>query len=88
MNISNFISWFITQFVYIGSNLIGKIDEIIIYGNVSLLDFMITIVIIGAFISIIITAPRLTSVQANIRERDKASAKEEERYNAWWDSKR
>lgn len=68
MNISDFIEWFITQFINIGTNLIGKLDQIIIYGNVSLLQFIITIAIISAFISIIITAPNLGIVKRELRK--------------------
>ena len=57
MNISNFINWFLNEFVKIGTNLIGKLDLIKINGNVSLLDFTIAITIIGMFIPIILTIP-------------------------------
>lgn len=76
MNISNFMEWFITEFVRIGSNLIGKLDQIIIYGNVSLLDFIITITIIGAFIGIIITVASSKAVgKVGRSERSKKSDK-------------
>lgn len=76
MNISNFMEWFITEFVRIGSNLIGKLDQIIIYGNISLLDFIITITIIGAFISIIITVASSKAVgKVGRSERSKKSDK-------------
>lgn len=88
MNITTFMTWFINSFIQIGSQLLGYLDNLKIYGTISMLDFMITITIIGAFIGMIITAPKLTSVQASIKERDRASAREEERYNAWWESKR
>lgn len=68
MNISNFITWFINQFVYIGSNLLGKLDQIILWGNVSLMDFIITIMVLGAFVSIIITAPNLGIVRREMRK--------------------
>ena len=58
MNISNFIEWFIQQFVNIGTRIINIIDGIIIYGNVSLLDFIIAIVILGMFLSLILTIPQ------------------------------
>lgn len=57
MNISNFINWFITQFVSIGSNLLGKLELIKLRPNVSLLDFTIAITIIGMFLPIILTIP-------------------------------
>lgn len=68
MNISGFIEWFITQFINIGTFILEKLDQIIIYGNVSLLQFIITIAIIGAFISIIITAPNLGIVKREMRK--------------------
>ena len=58
MNINNFIEWFIQQFVNIGTRIINIIDGIIIYGNVSLLDFIIAITILGMFLSLILTIPQ------------------------------
>ena len=58
MNISNFIEWFIQQFVNIGTRIINIIDGIIIYGNVSLLDFIVAITILGMFLSLILTIPQ------------------------------
>lgn len=58
MNIGNFIQWFIQQFVNIGGFMVGKLDDIKLYGNVSLLDFTITIAIISIFISIVLTLPQ------------------------------
>lgn len=75
MNISNFIEWFLTQFVRISSNMLGKLDQIILYGNVSLMDFIITIAIIGAFISIVLTIPSVANRQS-IRYENKERAKQ------------
>ena len=58
MNVSNFIEWFIQQFVNIGTQIINIIDGIIIYGSVSLLDFIIAITILGMFLSLILTIPQ------------------------------
>lgn len=58
MNISNFIEWFIQQFVNIGTQTINILDGIVIYGSVSLLDFIIAITIIGMFLSLILTIPQ------------------------------
>ena len=58
MNISNFIEWFIQQFVNIGTQIINIIDGIVIYANVSLLDFIIAITILGMFLSLILTIPQ------------------------------
>lgn len=70
MNISNFIGWFIQQFVNIGSTLLGFLDNIILFGNVSLMNFIITIAIIGMFLGLIITTPSLNIVGRTI-EREK-----------------
>lgn len=76
MNISNFITWFINQFITIGANMLGKLDQIILWGTVSLMDFIIAIAVIGAFVSIIITAPNLGIVRRSMRsERSKKSDK-------------
>lgn len=58
MNISNFIEWFIQQFINIGTKMMNIIDGIIIYGNVSLLDFIIAITILSMFLSLILTIPQ------------------------------
>ena len=73
MNISNFIEWFITQFVNIGTQIINIINGIIIYGNVSLLDFIIAIAILGMFLSLILTIPQnaMHKVEKKGRERKK-----------------
>lgn len=71
MNISNFIVWFINQFISIGTTMLSKLDEIIIYGNISLMDFIITIVIIGAFLEIILTIPQTVNRIESRAERKK-----------------
>lgn len=71
MNISNFMEWFITQFINIATNMIGKLDQIILYGNVSLMDFIITITIIGIFIGIVLTIPNNANKWVNRAERKK-----------------
>lgn len=70
MNISNFISWFIQQFINIGTTLLSFLDNIILFGNVSLMNFIITIAIIGMFLGIIITTPSLNIFGRTI-EREK-----------------
>lgn len=57
MNIASFMEWFLNQFVNIATNMLGKLDQIILYGNVSLMDFIITITIVGIFIGIVLTIP-------------------------------
>ena len=73
MNISNFIEWFITQFINIGTQIINIIDGIIIYGNVSLLDFIVAITILGMFLSLILTIPQnaINKVEKIEKERKK-----------------
>lgn len=73
MNISNFIEWFITQFINIGTRVINIIDGVIIYGNVSLLDFIVAITILGMFLSLILTIPQnaMHKVEKIGRERKK-----------------
>ncbi len=63
MNITTFMTWFINSFIHIGSQILSYLDQIKIYGTISLMDFIITIVIVGAFLSIIITSPRLSLVR-------------------------
>ena len=77
MNISNFITWFIQQFYNIGTTMLQKLDQITIHNNISLMDFIITIAIIGAFIQIIITAPNLGIVNREINARAKGNARNE-----------
>ena len=69
MNISNFITWWIQQFINIGTNMLAKLDQIILIGNVSLMDFIITIVIIEAFIGVILTLPK--AVGREVRKTEK-----------------
>lgn len=80
MNISNFIEWFITQFVNIGTQIINIIDGIIIYGNVSLLDFIVAITILGMFLSLILTIPQnaINKVEKIGRERKKKEKNDKE----------
>lgn len=71
MNISNFISWFIQQFINIGTTMLGFLDSIIIFGDISLMNFIITIAIIGMFLGIVITTPTLNIVNRSIRKEKK-----------------
>lgn len=70
MNISNFIEWFIQQFINIGKQAINILDGVIIYGNVSILDFIIAITILGMFLGIILAIPQnaMNKAEKNIRE--------------------
>lgn len=76
INISNFIEWFIEQFVNIGTRLINIIDNIIIYNNVTLLDLIITIVILGMFLQIILAIPKNSM---NVAEKDVREYKTQQR---------
>lgn len=73
VNIGKFIEWFIEQFINIGTKIIGILDGIIIYGSVSLLDFIIAITILGMFLSLILTIPQnaMNKVEKIGRERKK-----------------
>ena len=70
VNISEFIQWFIEQFVNIGKKMIGIIDGIIIYQNISLLDLIIAITILGMFLELILTIPKnaMNKAERNVRE--------------------
>lgn len=80
MNISNFIEWFIQQFVNIGTQVINILDGIVIYGNVTLLDFIIAITILGMFLSLILTIPQnaMHKVEKIGRERKKREKNDKE----------
>lgn len=80
MNISSFIEWFIEQFVNIGAQIISIVDRIIIYGNVSLLDFIIAITILGMFLSLILTIPQnaMNKAEKIGRERKKKEKNDKE----------
>ncbi len=70
VNISEFIQWFIEQFVNIGKKMIGIIDGIIIYQNISILDLIIAITILGMFLELILTIPKnaMNKAERNVRE--------------------
>ena len=80
VNIAKFIEWFIQQFVNIGTQIINILDGIIIYGNVSLLDFIIAITILGMFLSLILTIPQnaMNKVEKIGRERKKKEKNDKE----------
>lgn len=70
IDISSFIDWFITQFVNIGTQIINLLDNIRIYNTVSILDLIITIVIIGVFLELILTIPQnsMNGAKNNVKE--------------------
>lgn len=61
MDISSFIQWFINQVMTIFTYIWNTLDNITIYGNVTLLDFIITLTIITIFIEIILALPTTAS---------------------------
>ena len=71
MNISNFMTWFLSEFYRIGTTLLAKLDNITIAGNVTLMQFIITIAIIGVFINLVIVAPNLGVVNRALNSRDR-----------------
>lgn len=77
MDISNFINWFLNEFVRIAGGLLSKLDDITLAGNVSLMDFIITIAVIGAFLGIIITTPSLRVVERATRTKNKKGDKKD-----------
>lgn len=80
VNVGRFIEWFIQQFVNIGAQVINILDGIIIYGSVSLLDFIIAITILGMFLSLILTIPQnaIHKVEKIGKERKKKEKNDKE----------
>ena len=75
-DISGFFTWFLGQIYTMFSTLLGYLDHIFIAGNVSLLDFIITILILGLVVSIIVASPGTAShIEKGIEARDRAKAK-------------
>lgn len=72
-DISSFISWFIQQVVNIGTKAIEIIDSIIIYEGVTMLDFIIAIILLGMFLTIILAIPQnaMNKAERNVRENRK-----------------
>lgn len=72
-DISSFISWFIQQVVNIGTKAIAIIDSIVIYEGVTLLDFIIAIILLGMFLTIILAIPQnaMNKAERNVRENRK-----------------
>lgn len=69
-DISSFISWFIQQVVNIGTKTIEIIDSIVIYEGVTMLDFIIAIILLGMFLTIILTIPQnaMNKAERNVKE--------------------
>lgn len=77
MNITDFMVWFLNQFINIGSFMLSKLNQITIYNNVSLLDFIIAITIVGMFLSIVLTIPKNVNRYTSKSERNAKERKEE-----------
>lgn len=73
VNVGRFLEWFIQQFINIGTQMINILDGIIIYGSVTLLDFIIAITILGMFLTLILTIPQnaMNKVEKIGKERKK-----------------
>lgn len=61
MDITNFFTWFMNEFITIIGWVFGTLNSITING-VSLLMILITIVVIGTIIPILMTIPRVERV--------------------------
>lgn len=57
INISTFISWFLQQIYSIFVSIYNLLDRIIIAPGVSMLDFSVTLIILGFVVSILIASP-------------------------------
>ena len=73
INISTFSNWFLTEFIRIATNIINHLDNIELVNNVTLLDFIIAIIIISAFIGIILTLPNSANRMSSRAERKQKS---------------
>lgn len=76
INISSFFTWFLSQFYSIFSKIFILLDSIIIAPGVSMLDFSITIIILGFVVSILIASPgNAMRVEKGIEARENAKAR-------------
>lgn len=75
MDITNFISWFLTQTLNIFTWFFNLLDSIKFY-NVSLLSFCITIVIISVLIPVILTITKGDKINSERSSSKKASKSE------------
>lgn len=57
MDITNFWTWFMNEFIAIGTRALIYLDSITIVG-ISLLKFTVYLTIISAFINILLTVPQ------------------------------
>lgn len=76
MNITNFMGWFLSIFITIGTFMFTKLNTIMLVENVSMLDFIIALTIISIFINIILTMPQNINKWESRKERkEKARGK-------------
>ena len=57
VNIGNFTNWFINQVVSIWTQVINILSDIDLIENVSIIEFLIAIILLGIFIPILINTP-------------------------------
>lgn len=79
INISNFISWFLQQVYFIFVNFYQILDRIIIAPGVSLLEFSVTIIILGFVVSILIAQPgNMMRLEKNAQRNFKFKSRKDE----------
>lgn len=61
INISSFMTWFLSQIYSIFSQIFSLLDRIILAPGVSLLDFSITVFILGIVVTILVAIPNNVS---------------------------
>lgn len=57
INITSFMTWFLSQIYSIFSQIFSLLDRIILAPGVSMLDFSITLFILGFVVTILIASP-------------------------------
>lgn len=77
MDISYFMTWFVSQFISMISHIFTILDSIKFAGT-SLLQFCITIVIISALIPVILTIGKTSGVIAERSERIRSDSRKDE----------
>ena len=75
-DISTFTTWFLGEVVRIGTWIVNALDSIMLTQNVSLLDFIVTLAVIGVFLGIILTLPQnVNRYEKNYESKQKAEAR-------------
>lgn len=76
INISSFMTWFLSQIYSIFSQIFSLLDRIILAPGVSLLDFIITIFILGIVVTILVATPgNAMRVEKGVESREQAKAR-------------